>query len=78
MNASFKDGWIVVDTDAPDKARVEIAVSGARVSKAFAPAFRDFQDGKLVAMVRAPAQTGRYVVSIRVDGVEYQLGTLTF
>lgn len=77
MNPRIRNGWLLVDTDSTDEARVEIALAGARTSKAFAPAFRDYDEGRRVAMVRMPPATGRLAVYVRVDGVETMAGMLT-
>lgn len=76
MNPRLVNGWIVVDTDAPDQSIVEIGVL-SRTSKAFLPAFRDYDDGKRVAKVKHTGDLARAVVYLRVDGVEHMAGNLS-
>lgn len=75
MNPRLIAGWIVVDTDAPDHAVVEIGVL-SRTSKAFFPAFRDYDNGTRVAKVKPTGDLSRAVVYLRVDGVEQMAGNL--
>lgn len=75
MNPRVVNGWLVVDTDAPDRALVEIAVF-TKQTKAFAPAFRDYDNDKRVAKVKLGDATGRAVVYLRVDGAETMAGNL--
>lgn len=63
--------------DASDRARVEIAIEGPTVPKAFLPAFRDTDDGRPVAMIRMPQASGRIFVHVRVDGLETNAGMVT-
>ena len=76
MNPRIVNGWLVVDTDAPDQADVEIAILFGQ-SKAFVHAFRDYDDGKRVAKVKVGGATGRAVVYLRVNGAETMAGSLT-
>jgi hypothetical protein len=76
VNPRVINGWLVVDTDAPDRADVQIALF-TQQSKAFVPAFRDYEDGKRVAKIRVGGASGRAVVYLRVDGAETMAGNLT-
>ena len=76
MNPRLVNGWLVVDTDAPDRADVQIALFTSK-SKAFVPAFRDYEDGQRVAKIKAGDASGRAVVYLRVDGSETMVGSLT-
>lgn len=75
MNPRVVNGWLVVDTDAPDRANVEIAIFTQR-SKAFVQAFRDYDSGKRVAKVKLGGASGRAVVYLRVDGAETMAGSI--
>lgn len=75
MNPRIINGWLVIDTDAPDRALVEIALF-TKNTKAFLPAFRDYEDGKRVAKIKVGDATGRAVVYVRVDGAETMAGNL--
>lgn len=76
MNPRVVNGWLVVDTDAPDQASVEIALL-TKNSKAFTKAFRDYDNGVRVAKIKLSGQAGRAVVYLRVNGVETMAGNLT-
>lgn len=76
MNPRIVNGWLIVDTDAPDRAIVEIALF-TKQSKAFVPAFRDYENAKRVAKIKVGDATGRAVVYLRVDGAESMAGSLT-
>jgi hypothetical protein len=63
-------GWLTVPYDGPELAPVEIGVDDQ-----WFPAFLHWQDGRRVAMIRAPlARTGK--LSIRVAGVVTPAGFL--
>ena len=76
MNPRIINGWLVIDTDAPDQANVEIALL-TKNTKAFFPAFRDYEDNRRVAKIKAEGASGRAVVYVRIDGVETMAGNLT-
>jgi hypothetical protein len=76
MNPRIVDGWLIIDTNAPDRADIQIALFTSQ-SKAFVPAFRDYENGQRVAKIKAGNATGRAVVYVRVDGAESMAGSLT-
>lgn len=75
MNPRIIDGWVVVDIEASEYARIEIGLLNGN-SKAFSPAFFDYVDGKRVAKVRPNGVAGRTVVYLRVNGVDTMAGNL--
>jgi hypothetical protein len=73
VNPRIRNGWLVVDCDAPDTAVVQIGLSRTEVT----PAFRDYDNGKRVAQVRLPAKPGRHRVYVLVGDNLREAGTIS-
>ena len=66
MNPRVEKGWLIVDCDLPDTARVAIAIEGPGME--FVSAFRDYDGDVRVAKIRVPAVRGKVRVLALVNG----------